>query len=93
MVCVHNVVAASAVAGLIGKEGDVIRKTFVLFVYYALLAGSVVYSIVWYSQKGLFNGGTLIAVAIVAVIVAFIRANSKAPDAGTSSKGDAEGDA
>ncbi len=27
MICVHNVVAASAVVGLVGKEGTVIRKT------------------------------------------------------------------
>ena len=27
IICVHNVVAASAVAGLIGREGAVIRKT------------------------------------------------------------------
>ena len=38
-ICVHNVVAASAVAGLVGREGDVIRKTLVVFLYYALLAG------------------------------------------------------
>ncbi len=39
MICVHNVVAASAVVGLIGKEGAVIRRTLVPFVYYAGLAG------------------------------------------------------
>lgn len=39
MICVHNVVAASAVVGLIGREGDVIRKTLLPFCYYVLLAG------------------------------------------------------
>ena len=39
MICVHNVVAASAVVGLLGKEGAVIRMTVVPFVYYALLPG------------------------------------------------------
>ena len=39
VICVHNVVAASAVVGLIGREGDVIRKTAVVFAYYALAAG------------------------------------------------------
>ncbi|MEE2643220.1 MAG: L-lactate permease [Planctomycetota bacterium] len=38
-ICVHNVVAASAVVGLVGREGLVIRKTLPLFVYYALGAG------------------------------------------------------
>ncbi|MCA9079682.1 MAG: L-lactate permease [Planctomycetaceae bacterium] len=41
MICVHNIVAASAVVGLIGKEGTVIRKTFLPFCYYVLVAGIV----------------------------------------------------
>ncbi len=39
MICVHNVVAASAVVGLSGKEGDIIRKTFIPALLYGLLAG------------------------------------------------------
>ncbi|HAV62868.1 MAG TPA: lactate permease [Verrucomicrobiales bacterium] len=39
VICVHNVVAASAVVGLVGREGDVIRKTLIPFCYYALTAG------------------------------------------------------
>ena len=39
VICIHNVVAASAVVGLVGKEGVVIRKTFVVFCLYAGLAG------------------------------------------------------
>ena len=41
VICVHNVVAASAVVGLTGREGDVIRKTLLVFVYYALTAGVI----------------------------------------------------
>ena len=41
VICVHNVVAASAVVGLTGREGDVIRKTLLVFVYYALTAGMI----------------------------------------------------
>ena len=41
VICVHNVVAASAVVGLTGREGDVIRKTLLVFVYYALSAGVI----------------------------------------------------
>ncbi len=66
MICVHNVVAASAVVGLLGREGSVIRLTFVPFVYYALLSGSIGYGIVWYSQKGLFNIGSVLVVLIAA---------------------------
>ncbi len=39
MICVHNVVAASAVVGLSGKEGDIIRKTIIPSILYSLLAG------------------------------------------------------
>ena len=46
MICVHNVVAASAVVGLLGKEGLVIRRTVLLFLYYALLTGLVGFCIV-----------------------------------------------
>lgn len=40
MICVHNVVAASAVVGLEGKEGEIIRKTLVPAIIYGLLIGS-----------------------------------------------------
>ena len=38
VICVHNVVFACAVVGLVGKEGDVIRITAFAFVYYILVA-------------------------------------------------------
>ena len=66
MICVHNVVAASAVVGLLGREGAVIRITFLPFVYYALLPGSIGYVIVWYSQKGILNVGSFIVLIIAA---------------------------
>ena len=40
-ICVHNVVAASAVVGLTGREAEVIRKTLLVFLYYVTLAGAV----------------------------------------------------
>ena len=66
MICVHNVVAASAVVGLLGREGAVIRLTVVPFIYYALLPGSLGYLIVWYSQTGLLNAGSVLVALIVA---------------------------
>ncbi|KGX85592.1 L-lactate permease [Pontibacillus litoralis] len=39
MICVHNVVAATAVVGLTGKEGDIIRKTIGPALLYGVLAG------------------------------------------------------
>ena len=71
IICVHNVVAASAVAGLIGKEGAVIRKTLLPFFYYALLTGSIGYGIVNLST-GVLNAGFFIAALIVACMVYFI---------------------
>jgi lactate permease len=38
-ICVHNVVAASAVVGLVGREGTIIRITLPVFAGYAALAG------------------------------------------------------
>jgi len=74
MICVHNVVAASAVVGLVGKEGAVIRLTLIPFVYYALLPGALGYAIVWQAQRGPINLGTVIAAAIaVAAVVTIAR--------------------
>ena len=65
MICVHNVVAASAVVGMLGREGQVIRRTFFPFVYYALFTASIGYSLVWWEQMGAFNAGSMIATAIM----------------------------
>ena len=77
IICVHNVVAASAVVGLLGREGAVIRMTLLPFVYYALLPGAVGYLIVWYTQTGIVNAGSFIALLIAAtagyIIVRFGR--------------------
>ena len=54
VICVHNVVAASAVVGLTGREGDVIRKTLLVFAYYALSAGAVGFV---FLKLGLFTPG------------------------------------
>ena len=72
MICVHNVVAASAVVGLLGKEGAVIRKTLIPFVYYASLPAAIGYAIVWYPQTGVLNLGTLVAGLILLGAVAII---------------------
>ena len=71
IICVHNVVAASAIAGLVGKEGAVIRKTLLPFCYYALMTGSIGYGIVNLSD-GVFNAGFIVAAMIVAMMVYFI---------------------
>ena len=72
MICVHNVVAASAVVGLLGREGAVIRMTVIPFVYYALLPGAVGYFIVSYSTSGFLNAGTVLVAAIAGTAVYMI---------------------
>jgi len=41
MICVHNVVAAGAVVGMMNREGDIIRKTLVPMAYYCIQAGLI----------------------------------------------------
>jgi lactate permease len=65
MICVHNVVTASAVAGLSGQEGRIIRKTLPVFLWYSGLTASVGYWILWQSSAGWINAGSLLAVAMV----------------------------
>ena len=79
MICVHNVVAASAVVGLLGREGAVIRLTFVPFVYYALLPGALGYLIVWYPETGLLNAGSIVALGIAATATYLIVRYGRAP--------------
>ena len=69
MICVHNVVAASAVVGLLGREGSIIRITLLPFVYYALLPGSVGYLIVSYADQGILNAGSYIIALIAALAI------------------------
>jgi lactate permease len=85
-ICVHNVVAASAVVGLMGKEGAIIRKTLIVFFYYALLSGALGYSIVWASTRGLYNIGSVIAMLIAVAAVWLIATNRRRLDAGVSTK-------
>ncbi|MDC1528096.1 L-lactate permease [Gammaproteobacteria bacterium] len=72
VICVHNVVAASAVVGLIGREGEVIRKTLTVFVYYALFTGAIGYGIVATAKGSMFNIGYIVAVLIVLCAIAII---------------------
>ncbi|MHC4331487.1 MAG: L-lactate permease [Planctomycetota bacterium] len=85
MICVHNVVAASAVVGLLGKEGLVIRKTLLPFVYYWLLVGAVGYSVVWYAKDGALNLGTVIAALIAVAAIIVIRCGVVQKEKGESS--------
>jgi lactate permease len=71
MICVHNVVAASAVVGLLGREGHIIRKTLPPFLYYAFLPATVGYAIVWWPTAGVTALVPLVIFTIITVL-AFI---------------------
>ena len=43
MIAIHNIVAASATVGLLGKEGDTIRITIIPTFYYLLLSGGITF--------------------------------------------------
>jgi lactate permease len=77
MICVHNVVAASAVVGLLGREGWILRKTLIPFVYYATLTGGLGYWIVWQSSKGWFNLGTATVATVATVMILTIIASRR----------------
>ncbi len=81
MICVHNVVAASAVVGLVGREGSVIRRTLVPFCYYALLPGALGYAILWSGSRGLLNAGTVVALLIAVAAAWFIARGRRIPNA------------
>ena len=55
MITVHNVVAASATVGLLGREGALIRLTLIPMTYYCLMAGALAF--LWTYGPGL-NLGT-----------------------------------
>ena len=72
MICVHNVVAASAVVGLIGREGAVIRRTLAPFCYYALMPGALGYAIVWSGSRGVVNAGSVVVAALFAAAAIWV---------------------
>lgn len=69
MICVHNVVAASAAVGLIGKEGSIIAKLLIPTAFYIIFAGAIGY--VWINGVS-FNVGSLIIAAILITIISGI---------------------
>ncbi|MBB1242256.1 L-lactate permease [Streptomyces durbertensis] len=65
MVTVHNVVAACATVGLVGREGLLIRKTAIPMAYYCLTAGALAYL---FAHGFGFNIGTGLLVAVLGTL-------------------------
>jgi lactate permease len=78
MITVHNIVAASATVGLVGREGDLIRKTILPTIYYCLMAGGL-------SLVAIYGFGAnlstlwlaLLLAALVGLILAMRRSSGK----------------
>jgi lactate permease len=76
MITIHNIVAASATVGLIGREGDLIRKTVLPTIYYCLMTGGL--SLVAIYGLGA-NLSTVWLVVLLATLVAVIVAMQRSP--------------
>lgn len=63
MITVHNVVAACATVGLLGREGVIIRKTLLPMTYYVVGAGALgmalIYSAAWLLLWGAVVAGSI----------------------------------
>ena len=76
MITVHNIVAASATVGLVGREGDLIRKTILPTIYYCLMAGGL--SLVAIYGLGA-NLSTLWLALLLGALVGLILAMRRSP--------------
>lgn len=61
-VAIHNIVAAAATVGLLGREGDLLRKTVLVTMYYCAMSGAIAYIFIY----GLgFNPGTILLALLI----------------------------
>ena len=69
MICVHNVVAASATVGLVNREGEIIRKTLIPTGYYVVQGGLIASALiaggfnVWWIAAIVWAAGVLTVMA------------------------------
>jgi lactate permease len=71
MICVHNVVAASATVGLAGCEGDLIRRALIPMTYYVLAAGMLGMAVITVAANAWYGAW----LAVVACFVFFMLNN------------------
>jgi lactate permease len=86
MLTVHNVVAAAATVGMVGREGDLMRKVAIPCLYYLVGAGVITYVMVW--GAGLNAGTVGLALLVVAGIVVAFRARKEHREAVDVTSGD-----
>lgn len=61
-ISVHNIVAASATVGLLGREGDLLRRVLLVTLYYCTAGGSITYIM---AHGFGFNLGTIALVILI----------------------------
>jgi len=70
MICVHNVVAASATVGLVNREGDLIAKALLPMTYYVVAAGLYGMALVtggfnaWWIAAAVWTASVLLAMVL-----------------------------
>ena len=69
-IAIHNIVAASATVGLLGREGDLLRKTILVTLYYCVAAGSVAFIFIYGFG---FNLGTIMLVLLMITLALIVR--------------------
>jgi lactate permease len=75
MICVHNVVAASATVGLIDREGEIIRKTLIPTFYYVVQGGLIATALI----AGGFNAWWVAAIVWAAGVLTVMAFNRGRP--------------
>jgi lactate permease len=81
MITVHNIVAASATVGLLGREGDLIRKTILPTIYYCFMAGGLSLVAIYGFGANLSTVWLLVLLVVLAgVILGMRRAPGKPND-------------
>jgi lactate permease len=81
MICVHNVVAASATVGLVDREGEIIRKTLVPMGYYVVQGGLIGTALI----AGGFNAWWIAAFVWAVAVLAAMATNRSRPVASIAS--------
>lgn len=79
MVTVHNVVAAAATVGLIGREGELLRKVVIPCGYYLTAAGVMTYLTVWGFGVNVGTGGLVLLGLGAAVAIALAVRERRTP--------------
>lgn len=75
MICVHNVVAASATVGLVDREGEIIRKTLIPAFYYVVQGGLIATALI----AGGINAWWLAAIVWAAAVLTVMARNRGRP--------------